>query len=434
MVDWWIGGLVDWWIGGLEFNPPSLQPYYHTALQPFFPVSLYMNKKLFYRHVAQTSEESIGLEVVKAEGIYLYGPKGEKWIDITSGICVSNVGHGAPEILQALEQQAKLYLHPMVYGEVIMAPQVQYAALLAELLGEDLDAVYFGNSGAEAIEGALKIAKKYTGRGEIISFYNSYHGSTHGAMSVTGSEKKKKGYGPFLPQVNFIRFNEPEDLHAISQQTACVIVEAIQGAGGVILPKKGFLQALKQRCKETGTLLIMDEIQTGFGRTGHMFAHQAYDCKPDILVLAKALGGGLPLGAFISSQKIMQVIQTDPILGHLTTFGGHPLSCATGMALVQKIQQDKLLERIPKLENILIHRLKHPKILELRGKGLIYALLFDDFATTEAIRKSALKKGLLSIGFLNIDHGLRICPPLTITESELHQACDILLAAIDNPE
>lgn len=388
------------------------------------------DRKIIYRHVAQTSPESIGIEVVKAEGIYLYGPKGEKWIDITSGICVNNVGHGAPEIITAIQKQSELYLHPMVYGEAIMAPQAQYAAELARILGPGLDCVYFGNGGAEAIEGALKIAKKYTGRTEMISFYNSYHGSSHGALSVTGSAKKKKGYGPLLPEVSFIRFNKREDLQQITEKTACVIVEAIQGAGGMILPQEGFFQALRKRCTETGCLLILDEIQTGLGRTGDMFAHQGLGFKPDILVLAKALGGGLPLSAFICSQEIMSVIQENPVLGHLTTYGGHPLSCAAGLALVKKIEDEKLLENIPQLEKILTERLQHPDMLAVRGKGLMYAVLFKDFETCEKIRKEALARGLLSIGFLNIGNGLRISPPLTITEAELHTACDILLASI----
>ena len=390
-----------------------------------------MNEDLFYRHVAQTSPESIGIEVNYAKGIYLYGPDDKKWIDITSGICVSNVGHGAPEIIQAIERQSNAYLHPMVYGEVIMAPQARYAAMLGEELGKGLDCVYFGNSGAEVIEGALKLAKKYTGRSQIISFHNAYHGSTHGAMSVTGAEKKKKGYGPLLPRVSFIHFNEEEELQKINEETACVIVEAIQGAGGVILPKAGYFQALKARCEDVGALLILDEIQTGLGRTGSMFAHQLFDFKPDILVLAKALGGGLPLGAFISSKEIMSVFQQDPVLGHLTTYGGHPLSCAAGIALFEKIQQGNLLERVPALESILRNKLQHPAIKILRGTGLMYALLFEDYKSCEAIRKEALRMGLLSIGFLNIDNGLRICPPLTITETELEEACEILLEAID---
>ncbi|MEL6250620.1 MAG: aspartate aminotransferase family protein [Bacteroidota bacterium] len=390
-----------------------------------------MNEELFYRHVAQTSPESIGIEVEYANGIYLYGPGEKKWIDITSGICVSNVGHGAPEIIQAIEKQSKAYLHPMVYGEVIMAPQSRYAAMLAKELGEGLDCVYFGNSGSEVIEGALKLAKKYTGRSQIISFYNAYHGSTHGAMSVTGAEKKKKGYGPLLPGVSFIHFNEEEELQKIDEQSACVIVEAIQGAGGVILPKEGYFQALKARCEEVGALLILDEIQTGLGRTGKMFAHQLFEFKPDILVLAKALGGGLPLGTFISSKEIMSVFQANPVLGHLTTYGGHPLSCAAGIALFEKIQKEKLLERVPILENILRSKLQHPAIKVLRGTGMMYAVLFEDFESCEAIRKEALRMGLLSIGFLNIDNGLRICPPLTITEAELKEACEILLQAID---
>ncbi|MEL6651684.1 MAG: aminotransferase class III-fold pyridoxal phosphate-dependent enzyme, partial [Bacteroidota bacterium] len=321
--------------------------------------------------------------------------------------------------------------HPMVYGEVIMSPQVAFAKRLAQLLSGDLSSVYFGNSGAESIEGALKVARKYTGRSELIAFHKSYHGSTYGAMSVTGNEKKKQGYGPFLPEVRFLNYNSFGELSAITEKTAGVIVEIIQGAGGIFLPEPGYLEALAERCKEVGALLIVDEIQTGFGRTGSLFAHEWAGITPDILVLAKALGGGLPLGAFITRPEIMAVIQQDPILGHLTTFGGHPLCCATGLAALEyMVSQDLLTSVLPK-EKILHNKLKHPLIKGLRGKGLMYAILFDDFATAEQVRIQALELGLLTIGFLNIDNGLRISPPLTISESEMIEACDILLAAMD---
>ena len=390
-----------------------------------------MDKENFYRHVAQTSSSSIGIEVVKADGIYLYGPNDEKWIDFISGICVSNLGHGLSEIQDAIHKQVDLYLHPAVYGEAIMSPQTQYARLLAEVLGEKLDCIYFGNSGAEAVEGALKIARKFTGRQELISFEKAYHGSTYGAMSVTGSDKKKKGYGPFVPDVKFLRYNVEEDLQKISEDTAAVIIEPIQGAAGVLLPEAGYLQAVRDRCTETGALMIMDEIQTGMGRSGTLFAHQRFGVKPDMLVLAKALGGGLPLSAFIASREIISVIQKDPPLGHLTTYGGHPVCCAAGMAMLRYIIDQKVLENIPALEKILIERLHHPAIKTLRGKGLMYALLFEDFGKAEQVRKKALDLGLLTIGFLSISNGLRICPPLNITEEEMHQSCEILLAAME---
>jgi acetylornithine/succinyldiaminopimelate/putrescine aminotransferase len=391
-----------------------------------------MNKAYFYQHVAQTSPESIAIEVERAEGIYLYGPEGQRWIDFISGICVSNVGHGAPEVVQAVQAQAARYLHTMVYGESIMAPQVQYARLLAEVLGPDLDHVYFGNSGAEANEGALKVAKRYTGRQRLVAFTNSYHGHTHGALSVTGSEQMKEGYGPFLPDVSFLRYNQVEDLARIDQATAAVIVEAIQGAGGVILPEAGYLQALRQRCDETGALLILDEIQTGFGRTGHLFAHQGMGIRPDILTLAKALGGGLPLGAFITRQEVMEVIQTRPVLGHINTFGGGPVACAAGLALLRKVIDEDLASQAPaKGAQIHARLASHPLLREVRGMGLLMALIFEDARTADQVRRAALQRGLLTIGFLNINHGLRISPPLTISEAEIDLACDIWWEALD---
>lgn len=389
-----------------------------------------MDKALFYQHIAQTSPESIGMEVNHAKGIWLYGPEGQKWIDFISGICVNNVGHGVPEVLLAIIEQTTKYLHPMVYGEVIMTPQVQYGNRLVEMLDNQLDQVYFTTSGAEAVEGALKIAKKYTGKEELIGCWDAYHGSTHAALSVGGSKALPKGYGPLLPKVSHIRFNHEADLSQITQNTAAVIIEAIQGAGGIVLPETGYLQAVRARCNQTGALLILDEIQTGFGRTGSLFAHQEWGFEPDILLLAKALGGGMPLGAFIARGEIMKVIQKDPVLGHITTFGGHPVSCAAGLATLNYILDQKLMDSIPSKEAILRARLSHPAIKELRGKGLLFAVIFEDYAFTERVRQAAFDRGLLTIGFINIDNGLRIAPPLTITEEELHLSCDLLLDAI----
>lgn len=391
-----------------------------------------MIKDNFYRHVAQTSPESMGIEVSYAQGVYLYGPAGERWLDFLSGICVSNVGHSAPEVVEAVQTQAARYLHTMVYGESIMAPQVQYAQLLAEVLGDRLEYIYFGNSGAEANEGALKVAKRYTGRQKLLAFHNSYHGHTHGALSVTGSDYMRQGYGPFLPEVHFIHYNRFEDLSAIDEQTAAVVVEAIQGAGGAILPAPGFLQALRKRCDETGALMILDEIQTGFGRTGTLFAHQSMDFKPDILTLAKALGGGLPLGAFITRREVIEVIQDRPILGHLNTFGGGPVACAAGHALLRKIIDENLAPHaIPKGQRIRERLGDHALLREVRGMGLLMALIFEDFETADQVRRTALRQGVLTIGFLNIKNGLRISPPLTISEAEIDQACDLLRAAMD---
>ena len=385
----------------------------------------------FYKHIAQTSPESIGLEIESAKGIYFYGPNGQKWIDFISGICVMNVGHAAPEVIQAIEKQSQTYLHTMVYGEAIMSPQVEFASLIIEQLNSRLDRVYFTNSGAEATEGALKIAKKFTGRSELISCFGAYHGSTHGALSVGGNPKKKAGYGPFLPNVKHIHFNSIANLQEITEETAAFIIEPIQGTGGIILPEPGYFQAVRKRCDETGTLLILDEIQTGFGRVGTTFAHHLYQVEPDILLLAKSLGGGLPLGAFISRTEIVEVIQQNPFLGHITTFGGNPVCCAAGLASFKKVMDDKLMEQIPAKEAILHQRLIHPSIKLIRGEGLLYAIIFEDYEFTEKVRRALLKAGLVTLGFINIDNGLRVAPPLTITEKELHHCCDIIIGVLD---
>lgn len=390
-----------------------------------------MLEDLFYRHLARTADEAIDMEITHAQGVWLYGPAGKAWLDFISGICVTNVGHGAPEVVEAVQQQAARYLHAHVYGEVILSPQVRYAARLAELLGPGLDHVYFTNSGAEAIEGALKVAKKYTGRSEAVAFHHAYHGSTHGALSLTGNAGMKHGYGPLLPQITHLPYNDIDALPAITEQTAAVFMEVIQGASGAVAGEPAFLQAVRQRCDATGALLVLDEIQTGFGRTGRLFAHQAQGLRPDILVLAKALGGGLPLGALITREAVLSVIRRDPPLGFITTFGGHALACAAGHAALDKLLAEHLMDRVPVLEAILRERLHHPALRGLRGRGLLYAALFDDRDTAERVRLACLERGLLTIGFLSIGHGLRISPPLTISEAEMHLACDRLLAAID---
>jgi len=388
-------------------------------------------EKWFYSDIAQTSVEPIALEIESAAGIYLYDTKDNAYIDFISGICVSNLGHGDGDIIQAIWQQTRRYLHPMVYGEGIVSPQVMYGHALLESLADNLSNIYFTNSGTEAIEGALKVAKKYTGRNEIVACWNAYHGSSHGSLSVSGNPHAKIGYGPLLPHIHHIPFNDVEALSKITQQTAAFIVEPIQGAGGVILPEPGYLQAVRERCNQTDTLLILDEIQTGFGRTGNMFAHEKYGFVPDILILAKALGGGLPLGAFITSRPIMEVIQSNPPLGHITTFGGHPLCCAAGMALFNKLRNSHILETIPAKERIITDQLKHPRIKEVRGTGLLFAMLLSSAREAHAVQHLALKKGLITISFLSEPCGLRIAPPLIISEAELQVSIEILLQAVD---
>ncbi|MEM9935168.1 MAG: aspartate aminotransferase family protein [Bacteroidota bacterium] len=391
-----------------------------------------MREKLesFKQILAQTTPEPVGIAIERGKGIYLYGPNGERYIDFISGISVNNVGHSAPEVVQAIQQQAARYLHPMVYGEYILEPQLAYAEKLLSLLDNYFGSIYFTNSGTEAIEGSLKLAKKLTGRSKILSCWNSYHGSTHGSLSITGNDWMKEGYGPFLPNVQHIPFNDREAIRQIDEETACIVIEALQGAGGMVVPEKGYLEAVADRCKAVGALMILDEIQTGFGRTGSLFMHQAEGFVPDILVLAKALGAGLPIGAFITSQERMQRLQKDPILGHITTYGGNPLSCAAGLASLNKILDEDLINQIPAKEAILKERLKHPLIKTLRGKGLMYALIMEDFDQVARLNKILLKNGLLSCYFLNIKNGLRLAPPLIITEEEMHYCCEVILASL----
>ncbi len=389
-------------------------------------------KQWFYNHVAQTSEISMGLEIDRGEGVFLYDHRGRAYLDFISGICVSNIGHGDPNIIQAIWQQTRKYLHPIVYGEGVMSPQVVYAHALSEVLAPQLSSVYFTNSGAEAVEGALKVAKKYTGREELIACNNAYHGSTHGAMSVSGNPDAKSGYGPLLPQIKHIRFNHLEDLQYITEDSAAIIIEPIQGAGGVVLPCNGYLEAVRTRCDQTGTLLIMDEIQTGFGRTGAMFAHQKYNIIPDFLILAKALGGGMPLGAFITSLEIMSVIRDNPPLGHITTFGGHPVSCAAGMALFNKLRNTSIIDSVEEKEHFIRQHLVHPAIKELRGVGLLFAMILPSHEKVKMVHQEALRRGLITIGFLSEPLGLRIAPPLTISIEELKFGIGILQETLND--
>ncbi len=389
-----------------------------------------MSNQQALQHLALTSDFVPELDVARAEGVFVFDQKGRRWIDFISGICVNNVGHSHPRVVKAIQDQAARYLHPHVYGEVIMTPQVAYAERLSRFLGEGMEQVYFTNSGSEAVEAALKVAKKFTGRRQLISFEGAYHGSTHGSMSVSGIPSAKEGYGPFLPETLLIPYNDFDALGQITTETACVLVEVIQGGGGAVMPSPGYLPTLAARCREAGALLLVDEIQTGFGRTGTLFAHQWAGIQPDILILAKALGGGLPLGAFVSRREIMDIIRRNPALGHITTFGGGPLAAAAGLAAFEVLIEEQLTERVPELEEILLERLRHPAIAELRGKGLLYGLLFHDKETAYRTQARAYELGLLSLGFLSIEHGLRLCPPLTISHGEMHMACDILLEAM----
>ncbi len=388
-------------------------------------------RQLFLNHNAQTTRFPLLLEFESAKGCYLYTKEGKASLDLISGIGVSNIGHSHPKVIEAIKQQAEKYMHLMVYGEYVQAPQVLFAQKLASLLPEQLQSIYFVNSGAEAVEGALKLAKRYTGNSEIIAFKNSYHGSTHGALSVMGNEDYKQAYRPLLPGVKFIRFNRVDDLQHITRQTACVIVEPIQGEAGIRVPDISYLQALRQRCTETGTLLILDEIQTAFGRTGKLFCFEHFGIIPDILLLAKALGGGMPIGAFVSSNAIMSSLTENPILGHITTFGGHPVSCAAGLAALNVLLDEQLINAVPAKEALFRKLLVNPAIREVRGKGLLLAIELADFGLNKKIIDRCIENGIITDWFLHCSNSMRIAPPLIISSLEITKACAIILEAIN---
>ncbi len=375
--------------------------------------------------MAQTSGFPMGIEIERAEGVYLFDTSGRQYLDLISGIGVSNLGHGDPDVVKAVKDQAEKYMHTMVFGEFILSPQVRFAEAVIESAGTGFDSVFFVNSGSEAVEGALKLAKKFTGRKELIGFENSYHGSSHGALSVTGSDERKKGFGPFLPLVRHLQFNNFSDLSRITRHTAAVIFEPIQGEAGVILPESGFLSALEQRCRATGTLLIADEIQTGFGRTGTLFAFQDYGLQPDILLIGKAAGGGMPLGAFISRKEIMNVLTSKPVLGHITTFGGHPVCCAAGLAALEKIRRLNLPERAWSLESLIRKKLVHKNIKEVRGKGLMFAVELESAMQVQQVISNAMENGVILDWFLHRGTAIRIAPPLVISEEELEGGLEV---------
>ncbi len=390
------------------------------------------NRSLFLRHVAQTSPEPMGLEMVRAKGIYQYGADGKEYMDFISGFNVANIGHSHPKVIAAVQQQAEQYMHLIVYGEFIQSPQVEYAHLLTQHLPQNLNCVYFTNSGAEATEGALKLAKRYTGRSKIISFHNSYHGSTHGALSVMGDEYYRNAYRPLLPDVYHYPYGENEVMNAVDENTAAVIVETVQAESGVTRPPDAWLQGLHNQCKQKGALLILDEIQTGFGRTGTLWAFEQYNVVPDVLLLGKALGGGLPLGAFIADFEVMQSLTNNPVLGHITTFGGHPVSCASGKAAFEVLLEENYLSEIKTKEKILQHQLQHSEIISLQTAGLWASLQFQNFETNVKIIRHCINNGLISDWFLFTANKMRIAPPLSISNEELEKGCQIVINAIIN--
>lgn len=392
-------------------------------------------RKQFLQHVAQTSPSPMLVEVERAEGSCFYTPEGNRYFDLVAGVSVSNVGHCNPVVVEAVQQQAARYMHVMVYGELVEAPQVEYARRIAELLPAPLESVYFLNSGAEAVEGALKLAKRYTGRTELISFRRAYHGSTHGAMSMMGTpegEEWKAAFRPLLPDVQSLEFNDFEQLKRITTRTAAVLVEPVQGEAGVRLPQEGFLEALRKRCDEVGALLIFDEIQTGFGRTGEIFACVKYGVTPDIVCLAKALGGGMPLGAFVSSTEIMSTLSHSPALGHITTFGGHPVCCAAGLAALNYIEANDLHHKAEE-KGAMFERLlaDHPQVREIRRGGLLLAVELGASEKLYTLMELFKEAGVMSDWFLYCDTAFRISPPLTISEAEIEECCTIIRGCLD---
>ena len=382
------------------------------------------------RHLAPTSDSPMGLEIDRAEGVYMFDPSGKKYLDLIAGISVSNVGHCHPKVVQAIKDQADKHLHLMVYGEYVQSPQITFANALTSTLPDSLDSVYFVNSGSEAIEGAIKLAKKATGRSGLVSFENAYHGSTTGALSLMGNEEFKHPFYPLLPETSVICHGNLDDLKNITTETAAVFLETIQGEAGIRVPSVEYMQALRNRCTETGALLVLDEIQCGFGRTGKMFAFEHFDIVPDILLLAKGMGGGMPIGAFIASNELMSTLSHDPILGHITTFGGHPVSCVAGQACLSVIQEEKLVESIPAKENLFRKLLNHPEIREIRGKGLMLALQLRDSKQLFPAIDRCIENGIVTDWFLFCDSAMRIAPPLTITEDEIAEVCAIINESI----
>ena len=384
-------------------------------------------KSDFFKYQAQTSPNPLALEIKKAKGSYIYDISNKKYLDFIAGVSANTLGHNHPKVVKAIKKQADTYLHVMVYGEFIQKPQVALAKILAKHLPKKLNSVYITNSGTEATEGALKLAKRVTGRYEIIAAKKAYHGNTQGAMSVCGDEDQNSAFRPLIPGVKFIEFNNIIDISKITKNTAAVILETIQGGAGFIEPKNNYLKKVKNRCDEVGALLILDEIQTGIGRTGTFFCFENYNVIPDILIIGKGLGGGMPIGAFISSYEIMATLKQNPKLGHITTFGGHPVITAAALATLQTLFQSNLMEETLIKEQLIRKLLVHPSILEIRGKGLMLAIILKDSKTVDQVILNAIKNGLLLFWLLFEPKAIRITPPLTISNKEIKEGCNIIV-------
>jgi acetylornithine/succinyldiaminopimelate/putrescine aminotransferase len=388
-------------------------------------------RQLFLQHVAQTSPTPIGIEMKRAQGVYLFDVNGKEYIDAISGFSVANIGHSNPRVIRAVQQQVTEYMHLIVYGEFIQQPQVAYAKLLTDHLPASLNCVYFTNSGAEAVEGAMKLAKRVTNRTKIISFNKSYHGSTQGALSISGDEYWRNAFRPLLPDIYRFDFGSEEAIEAIDNRTACIIMETVQAEAGIIKPAKEWIRAIRGKCDKNGVLLVLDEVQAGFGRTGSLWAFEQYNIVPDILLLGKAIGGGMPLGAFIADKKHLDTFTVDPILGHITTFGGHPVSCAAGMEAMKVLLEENYTGTVKKKEQFLISHIQHPNIRVTRSAGLWMAVEFDSFETNHKAIQYCIRHGVISDWFLFAPNCMRIAPPLSITEPELEKMCSVIVESIE---
>jgi len=388
-------------------------------------------KKDFLKYQAQTSPHPLGLEISHASGSFIYDTSGKEYLDFVAGVSACTLGHCHPKVVEAIKTQSEKYMHVMVYGEFVLEPAVAFCNLLAQKLPEQLTTTYLVNSGTEAIEGALKLARRFTGRSQIISAKNSYHGNTMGSLSVSGYEERKSVFRPLIPDIRFIDFNSEEDLLKITEKTAAVILETIQGGAGFILPSKGYLEKVRERCNQTGSLLILDEIQPGFGRTGKLFAFEHYNCIPDILVMGKGMASGLPVGAFTSSKKIMESLQDNPKLGHITTFGGNPVIASASLATLQELFKEDLISQTLEKEKLFRKSLRHPYIKEIRGKGLMLALIFEDAEIANHLIHKSSEAGLILFWLLFEPKAVRISPPLTISVEEIEKGCDLILSILD---
>ncbi len=391
-------------------------------------------RNLFMQYLGLPSEAPMGFEASRAEGVFIYNQDGKKFYDLVSGVSVSNLGHQHPEIVKAVKDQIDKHMHIMVYGEFVQPVQIELAELLIENLADKLNAVYYVNSGSEAIEGAMKLAKRYTGRSEIIAFKNAYHGSTHGALSLLGDETFKRNYRPLLPDIRQLRFNNQSDLLQITKKTAAVVLEPIQSEAGICIPDDDYLKKLRDRCDEIGALLVFDEIQTGFGRTGKLFAHEHWNVIPDILCIAKAFGGGMPLGAFVANKQVMDSFKTNPILGHITTFGGHPVSCAAALANLKVLLRDDLISQVEEKAALYFSQLKHPKIKKLWGKGLFIGIEMETAEQAAKVMAIGARIGFITDLFLFKPNAFRIGAPLIISENQIKETIQLIKQALDELE